>query len=306
MLTWIKPGIWECDEIRILFRATAKAMFKDLLVPLMGVEGEAEAIDFAASVSGTLGARLLVLEVVVLPVTTTGPWGVMQEVGLVNIYDTLRAQGRKNVDAMRARLEREPVRSDVRLVETLSEQPERMAALCAHYSDLVLVAGSPGVTSEARAVHGYIGGLLMASGVPVLMVPRGSASASIPPRRVVIGWKPTREATRALHDALPFLQAADKVDLLIVNPQGGEQGHGEQPGNDVATHLAHHGVAVNVVVLPAGQDTVATTLLKHAATIHADLIVVGGYGHSRLREWMLGGVTHELLGAATTPVFFSH
>jgi nucleotide-binding universal stress UspA family protein len=101
------------------------------------------------------------------------------------------------------------------------------------------------------------------------------------------------------------LQAAVQVDLLIVIPQGGE-GHGEQLGNDVATHVAQHGVQVNVVIRPAGEDTVAATLLKHAATIQADLIVVGGYGHSRLREWMLGGVTRELLGTATVPVFFSH
>jgi nucleotide-binding universal stress UspA family protein len=280
-------------------------MFKDLLVPLIGIKGDADAIDLAVSMANKLGARLVVLEIVVLPASMTSPWGVMQEVGLAEVYSTLRAHGQKNVVAMRARLEREPIRSDVRLVETLTEEPERMAALCAHYSDLALVAGSPGVTGEAGVVHGYIGGLLMESGIPVLMVPGGSASATIPPRRVVIGWKPTREATRALHDALPFLQAAEQVDLLIVIPQGGE-GHGEQLGNDVATHVAQHGVQVNVVIRPAGEDTVAATLLKHAATIQADLIVVGGYGHSRLREWMLGGVTRELLGTATVPVFFSH
>jgi nucleotide-binding universal stress UspA family protein len=280
-------------------------MFKDLLVPLIGIKGDADAIDLAVSMANKLGARLVVLEIVVLPASMTSPWGVMQEVGLAEVYSSLRAHGQKNVVAMRARLEREPIRSDVRLVETLTEEPERMAALCAHYSDLALVAGSPGVTGEAGVVHGYIGGLLMESGIPVLMVPGGSASATIPPRRVVIGWKPTREATRALHDALPFLQAAEQVDLLIVIPQGGE-GHGEQLGNDVATHVAQHGVQVNVVIRPAGEDTVAATLLKHAATIQADLIVVGGYGHSRLREWMLGGVTRELLGTATVPVFFSH
>jgi nucleotide-binding universal stress UspA family protein len=280
-------------------------MFKDLLVPLIGIKGDADAIDLAVSMANKLGARLVVLEIVVLPASMTSPWGVMQEVGLAEVYSSLRAHGQKNVVAMRARLEREPIRSDVRLVETLTEEPERMAALCAHYSDLALVAGSPGVTGEAGVVHGYIGGLLMESGIPVLMVPGGSASATIPPRRVVIGWKPTREATRALHDALPFLQAAEQVDLLIVIPQGGE-GHGEQLGNDVATHVAQHGVQVNVVIRPAGEDTVAATLLKHAATIQADLIVVGGYGHSRLREWMLGGVTRELLGTAPVPVFFSH
>lgn len=281
-------------------------MYKDLLVPLMGVDGDNDAVDFAASLAMKLEARLVVLTIVDLPVPTAGPWGVMQEVGLVDVYQTLRKEGEKTVAAMHARLEQEPIRFDVRLVETLTSEPDRIAAIASHYFDLIVVAGGLGASSEASSIHAYIGRLLMECGSPVLMVPPGSPSANLPPRRVVIGWKPTREAIRAVHDALPFLQVAEKVDLLIVDPTTGERELQVQLGNDLAAHLSHHGVRAEVVTAHAGEETVGTTLIKHAARIDADLIVVGGYGHSRLREWVFGGVTHELLGRSVKPVLFSH
>jgi nucleotide-binding universal stress UspA family protein len=281
-------------------------MLKDVLVPLIGVPDDANAVDFAVALCRGTEAHLGILEIVELPVPTSGPWGVMQELGLVDVYKTLREQGEKHAAAMRHRLAREAMPSDVRLIETLSVDPERMAALSARHVDLIVVAGTPGTTAGAGKVHGYVGVLLMESGTPVLMVPSGASPTRIPARRVVVGWKPTREATRALHDAIPLLQLAERVDVLIVDPNGRATAHGEPPGNDVATHLAHHGVNVHVVVEAAGDDTVGTTLLKRAATIEADLIVVGGYGHARLKEWVLGGVTHELLGAAHLPVLFSH
>lgn len=281
-------------------------MLKDVLVPLIGVADDANAVDFAAALCRHAGARLGVLEIVELPVPTSGPWGVMQELGLVDVYKALREQGGQHARDMRLRLAREPIASNVRVIETLSVDPERMAALSGRYADLIVVAGIPGATAEAGKVHGYAGVLMMEAGAPVLVVPSGASSTRIPARRIVLGWKPSREASRALHDALPLLRMAERVDVLIVESTRREKDPGAPAGDDVATHLAHHGVNAHVVVEPAGGDTVATTLLKRAATIEADLIVVGGYGHSRLREWILGGVTHELLGASHLPVFFSH
>ena len=279
-------------------------MFKDLLVPMTGTPGDDDALNLAIDLATKLDAHLSVLELVNLPMMTTGPWGLMPE-GLVDVYKTLRDHGERNVATRKERLAKEPISSEVRLVESLFVEPYQMAAHVAHYADLSVVAGATGDTIEADLTHAYLGSLLIESGRPVLMVPPRCKLPMLP-RHIVAAWKPTREATRAFHDAMPLLKAADVVDILVLNPMGGERGHGEQPGADIATHLARHGVKANVVVLQSGRESVGSALIQQAEKAGAQLLVAGGYGHSRFREWALGGVTRELLDSATLPVLFSH
>ena len=129
---------------------------------------------------------------------------------------------------------------------------------------------------------------------------------ALPISHAVIAWQPTREAARALHDALPLLREAKTVDVVMIDPVVSESRYGQEPGADIAGHLARHGLQVNVVTHVLRQETVATALLRHAAESGAQLLVAGGYGHSRLREWALGGTTRELLQAISTPILFSH
>ncbi len=279
-------------------------MFKDLLVPMTGTPGDTDALDLAIDLALKLDAHLSVLELVNLPMMAIGPWGLMPE-GLVDIYKTLRQQGERNIATLKVRMEKEPISSEVRIVESLFDEPYQMAAHCAHYADLTIVAGSVSDPAEANDTHAYVGSLLVESGRPVLVVPP-RCKVPMPPRRIVAAWKPSREATRAFHDALPLLRTADIVDIVVINPMGGERGHGEQPGADIATHLARHGVKVNVVILQAGTFSVGLALMQHAESISAQLVVAGGYGHSRFREWALGGTTRDLLIAASVPVLFSH
>ena len=280
-------------------------MFKDLLVPQTGTPGDTDALAMGIDLASRLDAHLAIMELVNLPVLSAGPWGLMPEVGLIDLYKTLREQGQRNAEQIRSRLEREAISSEVRLVESLYEEPAHMAAHCAHYADLSIVAGSPGESSDADTTHAYLGNLLIESGRPVMVVPQGCRTPMLP-RRILAAWKPTREAARAFHDALPFLCRAESVDIVVVNPVGGDRGHGEQPGADIATHLSRHGVKVNVVAMPAERDDVSVALLRHAGEMGADMIVAGGYGHSRFREWALGGVTRELVMDSTIPLFFSH
>jgi nucleotide-binding universal stress UspA family protein len=126
------------------------------------------------------------------------------------------------------------------------------------------------------------------------------------PKRVVIAWQPTRETTRAVHDAMPFLRAADCVDVVVVDPEVGETAHGPDPGTDIATQLARHGLRVNVVQLPRAGTSVACVINDYVRQSNSDLLIAGGYGHSRLREFLLGGVTRELLSTVTVPTLFSH
>jgi nucleotide-binding universal stress UspA family protein len=128
----------------------------------------------------------------------------------------------------------------------------------------------------------------------------------MPPRRVLAAWDGSAPAARALGDALPLLRQAGRVSLVVVDPErlGGRVG--ERPGADMAAHLARHGVKVEVQALPSGGLATADVLLDLAADTGAELLVMGGYGHSRLREFVLGGVTRSILGTMAVPTLMSH
>ncbi len=280
-------------------------MFKDLVVPVTATAGDEAAIDAGIALASALNARLTVLEMVNLPMPMVSPWGLTPDAATADVYSRLRTQGEINVGRLRARLDAEAIESEVRTVEALFAEPERIAAHHAHYADLAVVAGAIGDSEGAAIAHAYFGGLLLESGRPVLVVPPGGKTL-LPPKRIVLAWRPTRETARAVHDAMPLLERAEQVDVLVINAVSKELGHGEEPGADVAAHLARHGVKANVVRRDAGTRSIGSVILEHARESYAQMIVAGGYGHSRLREWALGGVTRELLASAQVPVLYSH
>lgn len=280
-------------------------MFKDLVVPVTTTPGDADAINAAIDLAAHFGAHVAILEMVNLPMPTATPWGLMPDLAMSDVYSRLRAQAEVNVAKRRASLQNAPAPTEVRVVESLFAEPARMAAHCAHYADLAVVAGGANASVEGEVAHAYFSALLLESGRPVLVVPPRTRAAR-PPQRVLLAWRPTAEATRALHDALPFLIGAERVDVVAIDPPGGDRGDGQQPGADIATHLARHGVRANVVVRESQGRPVSSLLLEHAREMPAQLIVAGGYGHSRLREWVMGGVTRELLVSSPVPVLFSH
>ncbi len=147
--------------------------------------------------------------------------------------------------------------------------------------------------------------VLMTCGRPILVLPN-RVSAAFPPKRILVAWKNTGEAARAIHDALPILRMATEVILTeIVSPETWS-GRYSIPINDVADHLRTHGVTVAVRRIKGESADAGALLLGLSAEVEADMIVAGAYGHSRLREWALGGVTAMLLDAAGIPCLFSH
>lgn len=186
--------------------------------------------------------------------------------------------------------------------DTLGGMPE-IAAIHGYYADLPIV-GQPGTGDFAALRNAIFDGVLYDSGRPALMIPEGWGGKPVG-TKVVAAWSPSREASRAVHDALPFIAAAGGVSVAVVDPNVGDRTYGEEPGADIATALARWEVAVTVDRLPGAGQNVAEALLHHADAISADLIVMGGYGHSRLREALIGGVTRDMIATATVPVFFS-
>jgi nucleotide-binding universal stress UspA family protein len=177
--------------------------------------------------------------------------------------------------------------------------------LSARYADL-LVMGQPDRYSadmdEPQST--FPGDVVMSVGRPVLFVPYAGQFSSIG-SRVLVAWNASREAARAVSDALPFLTRAQRVEVVAFDPERSSD-HGEVPGADIALYLARHGVKANAAQQTGTKIDVGAQILSRAADVEADLIVMGGYGHSRFRELVLGGATRSLLESMTAPVLMSH
>jgi nucleotide-binding universal stress UspA family protein len=144
---------------------------------------------------------------------------------------------------------------------------------------------------------------LFQSGRPVVVVPY-IQKTGLTLNRVLVCWDGGRQAARAIADALPFLHRAKAVELVIVGRERLKSD--DLPGADIARHLAHHDLNVDLKRIVTGETDVANAILSYAADVSADFIVMGGYGHSRLREFILGGVTRGLFSSMTIPTLMSH
>lgn len=195
---------------------------------------------------------------------------------------------------------RDDIQAEFRLVlNTGSDQNVMFHSL---YADLVIVGQTE---PHGEPQHWFPDRLLLAGGAPVLVVPNGWTSHTIG-KRILIAWNARKEARRATMDALPLLSTAQSVKVLIVDPSEDPDRHGEEPGANIARHLARHGAKVEVERLGSNGAPVAQIVLNAAATEKADLLVMGAHSHSRSRQLLFGSVTRAILKDTTIPVLMSH
>lgn len=189
-------------------------------------------------------------------------------------------------------------RMEFRQVERL---PDGVIIQAARAADLIVVARPQ---ESANLMHGPdVGSLLMRAGRPVLVVPAEATDLSF--ERVLIAWKDTREARRAVSDALPILRHASEVHLLVVHEPESNDSTELAAADDVVNWLARHGVKAVATARP-GYGGVGHSIDEFASEIGADLIVSGAFGRSRFSEWLFGGATRHLLYASKRSVLFSH
>jgi nucleotide-binding universal stress UspA family protein len=180
-----------------------------------------------------------------------------------------------------------------------SGRPLESLSLRSRYADLTVIS--------QNAPEGPGGGedladdLIIASGRPILVVPYIGAPAEIG-RKVLVAWNGSREAARSVSDAMPILESADSIEIFAVEPNG----IGDMPGADIAKHLARHGLKASAAKTVGLDIEVGDVLLNQVADSGADLVVMGAYGHSRMRELVLGGATRHILRHMTVPVLLSH
>lgn len=279
--------------------------YRDLLVHLDASAQSAQRLHLAMDLARRHDAHLAAIFVVdmALPMVAMADagggavlGGLMEEMRAAALEDARRIEA-----AFRERATREGVRGEWRLAEGMLREE---IALHARYADLAII-GQEDPETAAPGTTGLVGDVLFGAGRPVLVVPYAGHYASVG-TRVLVGWNASREAARAVNDALPMIAGATTTCILAANPEKGIAGHGEEPGADIALHLARHGLAVTVEHRVAPDIPDSDLLLNHASDMSADLLVVGAYGHSRLREFVLGGVTRTLLRQMTVPVLMSH
>lgn len=281
---------------------------RDILVHLDTTPRSAVRLALAADLAARHGAHLVGLGILDIPSADLfrGSTMPLLPTSPEQVVDRMRsdaAAALAPVEAMfRERLQRDGLSGEWRRAEG-----NRAATLAMHarYTDLTVVGQPNRFEAHDEADDAMLESAVLLSGRPVLAVPFAGEYPSVG-RRVLVGWNASREAARALHDAIPLLTRAEAVTVLAINPRHGIGGHGDVPAADVAAHLARHGIKVEAAHTVAKDIADGEALLSYAADIGADLIVAGAYGHSRMRELVFGGVTRTLLAEMTSPVLLSH
>jgi nucleotide-binding universal stress UspA family protein len=206
------------------------------------------------------------------------------------------------IERFDAAAKRSLISAEHRLLRTLgAEAPTILATLARRFDLSVFMQSEPGRVDNDDMIETA----LFQSGRPLIVVPYIQKDG-LKLDRVVCCWDGSRAAARAFNDALPLLTRANTVDLLIVLNEKTNSDNREIRGVEIATHLARHDVKVQLQTVPAADIDVTNAILSYVADNSGTLIVMGGYGHARLREVILGGVTREMLKSMTVPVFMSH
>jgi nucleotide-binding universal stress UspA family protein len=279
---------------------------RDILVHLEPSERGAARMRLAVAMAARHGAHLAGVFVIdIPPPSMTMGYEMAYAMDLPGGWaDQIRSQAQEAGQAVRAGFEAEAKRQGVsaewRMVEGIGAE---LLALHARYADLAII-GQPDTASRALSAQEISASSLITSGRPVLTVPFAGTFTSVE-GHALVAWNASREAARAVNDALPLLERCSKVTVLAINPRLGIGGHGDVPAADIALHLARHGIRAEAAHMVARDIAEGEALLSYAADAGAELIVMGAWGHSRAREWAFGGVTRTLLRSMTVPVLMS-
>lgn len=273
-------------------------MIKDIIVNLSSDVTTNFAVSVASAFQAHIAGISFLYEPVVLPVSDMG--------GIPMDYiEAQRAENRKRATDAKSRFDESIRRSDLTsessMIEAELAEAPRIFGRIARSFDLSIVGQA--ASNESMVDQLIIESALFESGHPVVVVPYIQRTA-LALNRVMVCWDGSHNAARAVSDAMPFLKKAKNVDVVTIT---GEKGKNDEiPGADVAGHLARYGLKVELSRVPVSHIPVADVLLSLAADISADFMVMGGYGHTRVREFVLGGATRGILGSMTIPTLLSH
>lgn len=273
--------------------------FRDIILPLAGYTNAEGTNAYALSVAKAFGASVSALAFAFEPVIpASGPFDAVPGAVIEDLLARAAAEAQECSAAFLRQAEDYALKTSAKTVRASFHESEEYFAEAARSFDLAVV---PQNKPDEPALPNYAEAALFHSGRPVLVVPyihRSGLSLD----RVLLCWDGSRAAARAVSDAWPLLERAKALSVVTI-------GHGQRPSKlqqDFKEHLTKHGINASMDVLAAEDIDAGNAILSHAADTQADLLVMGGYGHSRLREWILGGVTRTILQTMTVPVLLSH
>jgi nucleotide-binding universal stress UspA family protein len=276
-------------------------VIKDIAIHLTGSSEDATRIAHAAGLARTLDAHLTGIYIHQMPdiLSITDPSG---SAFLQRLIEESVAEAEATTEALDGRFRQLGLTYELRRPEVYPGQVGSELASEARQSDLFVGTRPYGDPNKGQWIEEAV---LFLSGRPCLLLPpsfQGRSSYD----NVLVAWKNTREAARAVADAVPLLKKAKSVVVAIVDEQpGATEEQRRAPDEDIGRYLSRHGIKAEVHIIDGWTNTGAA-LRNEAVRTAADLIVMGAYGHSRLREWMLGGATRDVLSSAAVPVLVAH
>lgn len=276
---------------------------KDISVCMASPDGDKAAFDFARAFAGANDAHLSCAAFTILPPVIVGYGdGATGEVYAAMLKETRDAT---NVawDKFEKTLERDEPAIEMRRIEAFPNRVESLSAMNARHADLVIVRAPDKSNEQPHA--DLLEGVLLGGGRPVMVIPEEFKKETAG-TRVVVAWDASREATRALHDALLVMPEGAKVCITTIDAKPGDTSHGAGPAWDIGAHLSRHGYDVEVRNEDSIGRSTAEALMDVGTAFDADLIVMGGYRHSRLQQAFLPGVTRTLLREVKIPLLLSH
>lgn len=279
--------------------------YKSLLVLLDRADDSTARLELACQLAKNSGAHLnaLALSLQIYPYAAAGfdAGAAAIDVGLI---EEARQCAESVAAAAKATIVAKALPGDVRWTSRELSGVRDAVAIHGRFAELTLV-GQPFEGREKSLREWALEGALFSSGSPILLVPAAHEGV-IESDHIIVAWDASREAARALHDAMPFIAGAEKTTVVIVDPKPGYQDFGDEPGADIAPVISRHCKNVVVDRIPSSGASVAEALLERATDASGDLIVMGGYGHSPLRESIFGGVSRDMTQHSTIPLLLSH
>lgn len=275
--------------------------FKTILVHLDDSRRAGDRLRFATTIAAISQAHVAALRV--LP--PLPPYGGMSAEGGVLAMKLMQEARKAGIEQARARFEEEARRTGYPVeLRMANGDPAAVMGLHGRYADLV-IAGQADPDDGLSMAPDFVARLVMNLPKALLVLPY----AGTPPtqaRRILIAWDGSREAARAVNNALPFLSAAQDIRVVSYNGRENPEEFAGEPGADLALYLARHGLNIKVEQRTSPDRDIGGRLLSEAADLDSDLIVMGAYSHSRAYEFVMGGVTRTVLEAMTVPVFMAH
>jgi nucleotide-binding universal stress UspA family protein len=276
-------------------------VIKDLVVNLtVGADRDAAA-QFAVSIAQAFEAHITGIAFAFDPIITPTVMDGLSAAWVDTQRIDNRAAAQAAIDRFEAAAARQGLSAEHRLIEASLGGAAGLFGRMARRFDLAVVGQMEPDRMAPDTL--FVESALFESGRPIVVVPY-IQNEGLKLGRVLVCWDGSRNAARAMADAMPFLRRGTAIEIVTVSDGRGAKD--EIAGADIGQHLARHGLAVEVKRLVADDTDVASTILSYAADCAADFIVMGGYGHSRLREFVLGGMTRSMLGAMTVPALMSH